>query len=109
MLDSHWCQDCEHRVTARDRAFDDVAVVRRSWNDGDAASERVELLDALRTTHANYFVASIQSVLHHVVAELSGGSDDANFHDVSPPFMRLTETNGIPRSRTRLSSPCRAA
>ena len=68
----------EHPVAPRDRALDDLAVVRRSRNDGDAPLERIELPHALLAAHADHLVAAIQRVLHHVLPELPGGPDDAD-------------------------------
>ena len=50
-------------------ARDDLAVVRRSWDNRDAPLEAVEFSDTLLAAHANYLVASIQRVLHHVLTE----------------------------------------
>jgi hypothetical protein len=105
-------QHREHRVTALDCALDDVAVVCFSVDDADAVSEPAKLFHALLTADASHLVASVQRVLHHVLPELPGSSDDANFHGFSPSSncdRELTEINGIPRSRTFLSNPCRAA
>src|SRR5947209_9808841 len=102
-MDSPRDQHCEHRVAPCHRALDDVSVISCSGNDSDAAGEPVELFRTLLTAHANYLVASIQRVLHHVLPELSRCSDDANLHDSSPPFIGLTETNVMPKSRTVLA------
>src|SRR5205085_5493521 len=79
----HRVEQREHPVTLGDRALDDVAVVRRSWNDGDASLEPLKFLDALLAAHADHLVASIERVLHHVLPELPRGADDANFHRAS--------------------------
>jgi hypothetical protein len=70
----------EHPVALRDCALDDLEVVRRSRNDGDAPLERVELPHAFLPAHADHFVATVERVLHHVAPELPGGPDDANPH-----------------------------
>jgi len=59
--------------------LDDLGVVRLSRNNGDASFERVELPDALLPAHADDLVAPIERVLDHVLPELPGGSDDADF------------------------------
>ena len=73
-----WHEHDEHAVAARDRPLDDLAVVRRSRNDGDASLERVELPDPCLPAHADHVVAPVQRVLHHVPPELPGGPDDAD-------------------------------
>jgi hypothetical protein len=67
----------EHSVAARGRALDDLAVVRRPRNDGDASLELGELADAFLPAHADHFVAPIQRVLDHVLPELPGRTDRA--------------------------------
>ncbi len=96
-VDPPWDQHGEHPVAPHNRLLDNIAVVRRSRNDGDAPLERVELSDALLTAHANHFVASIQHVLHHVLAELPRGPDNANLHLVPPVAPSMREPVGVAR------------
>jgi hypothetical protein len=70
----------EHPVAPRDRTLDDLAVVSRSRNDGDARLERVELPHALLAARADHLVTPIQRVLDHVLPELPRGPDDADPH-----------------------------
>jgi hypothetical protein len=58
-VDSPRDQHDEHAVAPRDRPLDDLGVVRRSRNDGDAPLERVELPHALLPAHADHLVAAI--------------------------------------------------
>src|ERR687898_245022 len=74
----------EHPGAPRHRLLDDIAVVRRSRNDGDALLKCVELLDALLPADTDYLVATVQRVLHHVLPELRRGPDDADPHRVPP-------------------------
>src|SRR5262245_56826339 len=60
----------EHRIAARDRALDDLAVVGCATHDGDVSLERVKLGDTFLPAHANHFVPAIQRVLNHVLPEL---------------------------------------
>src|SRR5215218_10489774 len=76
----------EHPVAPRDRALDDLAVVRRSRNDSDSSLELVELLHTALAAHANHLVDPIQRVLHHVPPELPRGTDDADPHWVRVVF-----------------------
>jgi hypothetical protein len=64
-------QHDEHPVAARDRALDDLRVVRRTRNDGDAPLESVELPHALLPAHADDLMPPIQRVPRHVVPEFS--------------------------------------
>jgi hypothetical protein len=52
-VDPSWDQYDEHPVASRDRPLDDLTVVRRSRNDGDAPLESVELSHALLPAHAD--------------------------------------------------------
>ena len=70
----------EHAVTPRDRALDDLAVIRRPLHDGDASLEGIELLDATRAADADHLVPAIQRVLHHVLSKLPRGPDDTHLH-----------------------------
>jgi hypothetical protein len=88
----------EHPVAPRHRALDDLAVVRRSRNDGDAPPERVELLHALLAAHADHLVATIKRVLHHVPPELPRGSDDADLHRMRPVSDSRRESVGVARA-----------
>jgi hypothetical protein len=85
-------QHDEHPVAPGDRALDDLGVVRRSRNDSDAPLVRVELLHALLSTHANHLVASIKRVLHHALAELPRGPDDADPHRARPSALSRSES-----------------
>ena len=87
-MDAHRGQHDEHPVAPRYGALDDLAVVRRSGNDSDAPLEGIELFHAALAAHANHLVAAIERVLHHVLAELPGGPDDANLHVASPCIHR---------------------
>jgi hypothetical protein len=49
----------QHPVAARDRALDDLAVVRRSRNDRDPPLVSVELAHALLSADADHLVAPI--------------------------------------------------
>src|SRR3954452_3283889 len=80
-VDSPRDEHDEHPVAALDRLLDHVRVVRRSWGDGDAPLELVELPDALLPAHPNDLVPAIQRVLDHVLPELPGRTDDADPHD----------------------------
>jgi hypothetical protein len=81
-------QHDEHTVAPGHDTLDNLAVVRLSGDDGDAPLERIELPHAALPAHANHLVAPIERVLHHVLPELSGRSDDAHLHVVHPmaPF-----------------------
>src|SRR5712691_3744828 len=83
-VDASRDQHDKHPVAPRDRALNDLAVVRRSRYDSDPPLERVELPHAFFPTHANHLIAPIQRVLHHVLPELPRGPDDANPHRVRP-------------------------
>jgi hypothetical protein len=100
-------QHGEHRVTPGDRTLDDVTIIRGSRNNGDSPLELVELCHALLAAHANHLVVSIQRVLDHVLSEFSRRPDDANLHACCS--FRLTDTNGMPKSRILLSNPWSAA
>src|SRR5689334_25202041 len=82
----------EHPIAPVDRAPDDLAVVRRSRNDADALLEGVELADALSPAYPDNLVAPIQRVLHHVLPELPGGSDNADLRSVDVHPFRLVGT-----------------
>ena len=86
MPDAYWWtprdQYDEHPVAPRDRALDDLAIVRGSRNDSDAPLEPVELAHAWLPAYADDLVAPIERMLDHVLAELPGGSDDANLHRI---------------------------
>ena len=57
----------------------------------DASLERVELADALLPADGDDLVAPVERVLHHVLAELPGGPDDADPHRVRPVARRCEE------------------
>jgi hypothetical protein len=71
MLDPSRHQHGENAVAARDRPFDDLAVVRRSRNDRDTPCELLELVHTDLTAYSDYPVATVQRVLHHVSSELA--------------------------------------
>jgi hypothetical protein len=83
-VDSSRDQHDEHPVAPRYRPLDDLAVVRRSRNDGDAPLERVELPHAFLPAHADHLVPPVQRVPHHVLPELPRSPDDANPRRVPP-------------------------
>src|SRR5215472_16679177 len=83
-VDSPGDQHGEHPVAPGHRCADDLAIVGRPGYDGDAPLERIELRDALLTAYADHLIAPAQRVLHHVLAELSGGSHDADLHHRCP-------------------------
>jgi hypothetical protein len=97
-VDASRDQHDEHPVAPRDRALDDLAVVRRSRNHGDAPLERVELPHALLPAHADHLVAPIQRVLDHVLPELPRGPDDADPHRVRPVAPSRYESVGVARA-----------
>jgi hypothetical protein len=59
-VDPSWGQYDEHPVASRDRPLDDLMVVRRSRNDGDAPLEPVELSHALLPAHADQVFTRIR-------------------------------------------------
>ncbi len=71
-------QHGEYSVATCNRLLDDLGVVRCSGNDSNVLPERVELAYAAFSTHANYLVAPIQRVLHHILPELPGSPHDTN-------------------------------
>jgi hypothetical protein len=77
-VDAPWDEHDEHSVASLHGAFDDIAVIGRSRNDGDPPPERIELFDALLAAHSHHFVAAVERVLDHVLPELPRGSDDAD-------------------------------
>src|SRR3990170_9162859 len=77
-------QHGEYPVASCDGLQDNLAVVRHPRNDCDAPLERVELPHAFLSANADHFVASIKRMLHHVLAELPRGSDDAYLHRAPP-------------------------
>src|SRR5690349_15731458 len=78
----------ENSVASRDSALDDLPVVGRSRDDGDAPLECVELPHALLAAHANYLVTSIQRLLDHVLPKLPRSPDDAHSHLFLPSVDR---------------------
>jgi hypothetical protein len=64
---------------------DDLAVVGRPGYDGDAPGERIEFGDALLTAHAGHLIAPVTRVLHQVLPELPGDSNNADPHHVPLP------------------------
>ena len=68
----------EHAVTPGDGLLDDFTVVGCSGNDGDLSPEPVEFADALLPAHAHDLVAPIERVLHHVLPQLAGRTDDTD-------------------------------
>ena len=64
-------QHREDGVAPRDRALDDLSVVRRSRNSRDAPRELLELLHTDLAAHRDYLIASVQRVLDQVPAELA--------------------------------------
>src|SRR5438045_8880260 len=70
----------ENPVASRDSALDDLAVVGRSRDDGDAPLECVELPNALLAAHSNHLVTAIQRLLAHVLPKLLRRPDDAHYH-----------------------------
>ena len=87
-MDTPGGQHGENPVAPRHRFADDLAVVCRSGYDGHAPLERIEFSDALLTADADYLVAPVQRVLHHVLSGLPGGSHDADLHHCALPFAR---------------------
>ncbi|MEZ5520605.1 MAG: hypothetical protein R3F08_03895 [Dokdonella sp.] len=78
-------QHGEYAITARDGLADHGSIIRRSGNEGDSLLELVELGDAALPTYTDHLVTAVERVLHHVLAELSRCTDDANlFHGVPP-------------------------
>ena len=55
--------------------------------------------------HADDLVAAIERVLHHVLAELSGGSDDADPHRPSPCASVVCSPEGMAIAPARSFSP----
>ena len=108
-------EDDEHPVAARDRALDDLAVVRRARDDGDPPLERVELGNALLPADAHHLVAAVERVLHQVAPELPGRADDADPHPTTMPTspMRLTVMRSMvarPRAGVgAVAGPCVSA
>src|SRR5215208_5254386 len=82
MMDAHRGKHGEDALATGDGALDDLAVVGRSRYDGDASLEGIELFHAGATAHADYLVAAIEGVLHHVPPELSGSANDADLPHV---------------------------
>jgi hypothetical protein len=79
-------QHGEHTITACNRILDDLGVIRHTWNDGDAASERIKLVDALLSAHTDHLIAAIQGVLHHVLPKLPGSPHNTNSLHSVPRF-----------------------
>jgi len=73
-------QNGEYAVAPGDGLADDLAVIRRAGNDGDAPFEGIEFADALLPAGADHLVAPVPRVLHHVPAELPGSPNYADFH-----------------------------
>src|SRR4051794_36269769 len=92
-MDASWGEDHQHPVAPFDGALDDLAVVRRPGDDGDAPLERVELPHALLATHAHHLVSAIQRVLDHVPPELPRNSDNAHLHR-RPPILYPRRARG---------------
>src|SRR5207248_4054179 len=59
MVYATWDQHREHAVALRYGSLDDLGVVRRSGNDRHAPLERIKLVHALFSTHADHFVAPL--------------------------------------------------
>jgi hypothetical protein len=57
----------------------------------------VELPHAALPAHANHLVAPTERVLHHVLPELSGRLDDADFHRGHPVAPSTGESAGVAR------------
>src|SRR6185295_16907510 len=100
-MDAHRGKHDENAVATGDGALDDLAVVGRSRYDRDALLEGIELLHAGLAAHADYLVAAIQGVLHHVLPELSGSPDDADLPHVRKLTLgrraRLCVSSGVRR------------
>lgn len=64
-------EDGEDAVTAGNGFLDNVGIVGGAWDDGDAVLVLVELGDALLAADADDFVAAVEAVLEHVLAELA--------------------------------------
>ena len=86
-------QDDEYSVASCDGPPDDLGVVRRPWDDRHAVLERVEFRDALLPTHSDNLVASVERVLHQVVAELPRRANDAHLHPALVHPSRLDARN----------------
>jgi len=95
-VNSTWDQYDENPVAPGYGALDDVAVIRRPWDDGDAPDERVELGDTLLAAHPDDLVPAVERLLDQVPTELSGRTNDAHPHPV-PPHVRQ-----VPGGRDRL-------
>src|SRR4051794_9844658 len=81
-MDAHRRKHDENAIATGDGTLDDLAVVGCSRYNRDAVLEGIELFHAGVAAHADDLVAAIQSVLHHVLPELSGSPNDAHLPHV---------------------------
>ena len=104
MVDAHRGKHYENALATGDGALDDLAVVGRSRYDRDASFEGIELFHAGATAHADYLVAALEGVLHHVPPELSGSPNDADLPHVRK--LTLGRRAAAPLRIKRYSSMC---
>ena len=103
-MDAPRDEDDEHAVASGDGVLDDPGVVGGSGSDRDAVLEPVELGDTLLPADGDHLVAAIERVLHHVSAELPGGSDDADPHR-APCVSVASSAEGMAIAPARSFSP----
>src|SRR5919206_1180269 len=95
-------QHSEDGVTPAHRALDDLAVIRRSRNDGDPPRELGQLVHADLAAHGDDLVTPVQRVPHHISPQLARGPDyaDPQFATATCSAMLLRFVCGFSASGT---------